>query len=273
MIGDDLAAAQRRGYQPGVKLHLETPAIQKAEQLHVRLNGTELTHGVVTDGWVDYPVPLACAKRGANEVQIAVEPSAFAAGEWSIVYDGSAKPGRLWRRDPGSARTDEALEDGALRIADRGEVAGDYLYYRYAWGADPQGEAVAEARVKVVSGSSFLIVTNGVGGERLGLWPDRIELFHHPDLQYKLDTTGDFHLYRMELKGADLKVYVDGELRIDAPGAMGPRQGMRPAKSLSAPRTARCWEKPAGTTSRLEPPAWSAVTWWSACPSYGKTGV
>ena len=104
-------------------------------------------------------------------------------------------------RDPGSSRTDEAIEDGALRIADRGEVAGDYLYYRYAWGADPQGDAVAEARVKVVSGSSFLIVSNGVGGERLGLWPDRIELFHHRDLQSKLDTTGDFHLYRMELKG------------------------------------------------------------------------
>ncbi len=90
-------------------------------------------------------------------------------------------------------------------------------------GADPQGEAVAEARVKVVSGSSFLIVSNGVGGERLGLWPDRIELFHKRDLQYKMDTTGEFHLYRMELKGPDLKVYVDGELRIDAPGAMGPR--------------------------------------------------
>jgi hypothetical protein len=224
-IGDDLPAAECRGSRPHVKLHVEAPAIQKAEQLHVRLNGTQLTSGVVTAGWVDYPVPPACVKRGANEVQIAVEPAAFAAGQWSIVYDGSAKPGSLWMRDPGSARTDEAIEDGALRIADRGEAAGDYLYYRHAWGADPQGAAVAEARVKVVSGSSFLIVSNGVGGERLGLWPDRIELFHHPKLQYKLDTTDGFHLYRMELKGADLKVYVDGELRINAPGAMGPRAG------------------------------------------------
>ncbi len=224
VIGDDLAAAERRRLGPRVQLHLEAPAIQTPEQLDVRLNGTELTHGVVTDGWVDYPVPPACVKRGANEVRIAVKPSALAAGEWSIVYDGSEKPGRLWRRDPGSARTDEELVDGALRIADRGEVAGDYLYYRYAWGADPLGTAVAEARVKVASGSSFVIVTNGVGGERLGLWPDRIELFHHPNLRFKMDTTDAFHLYRMELKGADLKVYVDGQLRIDAPGAMGPRR-------------------------------------------------
>lgn len=225
VIGDDLAAVQRRGFQPAVKLHLEAPAVQKAEQLHVRLNGAELTDGEVKDGWVDYAVPPDCVKRGANEVQIAVEPSKFASDEWSVVYEGIAKPGRLWQRDPGSARTAEELVDGALRIADRGEVAGDYLYYRYAWGADPQGEAVAEARVKVVSGSSFLIVSNGVGGERLGLWPDRIELFHNRKLQYKMDTSGDFHLYRLELKGVDLKVFVDGQLRIDAPGAMGPRAG------------------------------------------------
>jgi hypothetical protein len=225
VIGDDLAAAQRRGQHPTVKLHVETPAVGKAEQLRVQLNGTELTHGVVTGGWADYSVPVACAKRGANAVEIAVKPAAFPPGEWSVVYDGSAKPGRLWRRDPGSTRTAEELVNGALRIADRGEGAGDYLYYRYAWGADPQGAAVAEARVKVVSGSSFLIVSNGIGGERLGLWPDRIELFHQRNRQYKMDTTTDFHVYRMELLGPDLKVYVDDKLRINAPGAMGPRPG------------------------------------------------
>ena len=138
---------------------------------------------------------------------------------------GSKKPGRPWKRDRGSTRTVEETADGALFIADQGEVSGDYLYYRYPWGADPGGEAVVEARAKVKSGSSFIIVTNGQGGERLGLWPDRIELFHHKNLQYKMDTIDDFHLYRMELAGEDLKVYVDGELRIDAPGVLKPRSG------------------------------------------------
>jgi DNA-binding transcriptional LysR family regulator len=73
----------------------------------------------------------------------------------------------------------------------------------------------------VKSGSSFIIATNGVSGERLGLWPDRIELFHNRSLQYKMDTTNDFHLYRMELKGRDLKVYVDGELRIAVSSDLG----------------------------------------------------
>ena len=81
------------------------------------------------------------------------------------------------------------------------------------------------SRAKVKSGSSFVIVSNGASGERLALWPDRIELYHNPKLKYRMDTTGDFHTYRMELKGEDLKVYVDGKLRIDATGGLRPRSG------------------------------------------------
>jgi len=227
VIGDDVAAARKQGLKPDIQLHLEAPGIQKAAQLHVQLNGHELTGGTLSDGWTDFPVRAECVQRGTNEVAISVEPAAWSPHDWSVVYDGSSKPGRTWRRDRGSVRTQEEVVEGALFIADRGEVSGDYLYYRYPWGADPQGEAVVEARVKVKSGSSFIIVTNGVSGERLGLWPDHIDLFHHRNLRYKMDTTDDFHLYRLELKAQDLKVYVDGELRIDAPGVLSPRSGYR----------------------------------------------
>ena len=224
-IGDDIPAARSRGYKPRVALHLEVPSIKNVEQLHVKLNGTELTGGLLNEGWVDYSVPPDSVRQGTNEVEIAVDPSALRPDDWSVVFDGHDKPGRPWNRDRGSTRTVEQIAGDALLIADRGEVSGDYLYYRYPWGADPDGEAVVEARAKVKSGSNYIIVTNGMGGERLGLWPDRIDLFHHPKIQYEMDTTDDFHLYRIELKGHDLTVYVDGELRIDAPGAMGPRSG------------------------------------------------
>ena len=144
---------------------------------------------------------------------------------WNIIFDGNEKPGAGWNRDKGSERTLEQSADGSLLIADRGEVSGDYLYYRHAWGADPSGTAVVEAEVKVKSGSSFIIITNGESGERLGLWPDRIELHHHRDLKHAMDTTDDFHLYRLELNGRDLTVHVDGELRIDAPGVLKTRSG------------------------------------------------
>jgi hypothetical protein len=224
-IGDDVSAARQRGLKPEITLHLEAPGIGRLDQLRVRLNGRELVDGTLNEGWVDYPVPADCVQRGVNQVEIAAAPRAFAADDWSVVYRGNAKPNRLWSRDRGSDRTHEELVDDALFIADRGEVAGDYLYYRYLWGADPGGEAVVEARVKVASGSSFIIVSNGESGERLGLWPDRIELFHHRDVQYKMDTTDEFHLYRLEIAARHLKVYVDGQLRLDAPNALAPRSG------------------------------------------------
>jgi len=224
-VGDDLPAVESRGKEAHVKLHVEAPAIRRAGQLRVRFNGSELKDGRVDDGWIDYPVPARCVKRGVNRVEITADPAGLEPDDWSLSYDGTEKPGHPWSRDPGSSRTLERIVDGALWIADQGEASGDYLYYRYPWAADPEGEAVAEARVKVASGSSFLIVSNGQSGERLGLWPDRIELFHHRHLKYAMDTTGDFHRYRVEMKGRDLKVYVDGALRIDAPGVLGPRAG------------------------------------------------
>ena len=176
---------------------------------------------------------------GANEVEIAADPSISADTADGVSSSTAARSrGGLESRPRLRSHASKRSPTDALFIADRGEVSGDYLYYRYPWGADPDGKAVVEAEAKVKSGSSFIIVANGESGERLGLWPDRIELFHHRKLQYKMDTTDDFHLYRMELKGHDLKVYVDGELPIDAPGALMPRSGYIGTKSLSARPTA-----------------------------------
>ncbi|MDI9443403.1 MAG: hypothetical protein QM844_04465 [Planctomycetota bacterium] len=224
-IGDDMAAARRDGLKPQIGLHLEMPTAAGPGQLQVRLNGAGLMDGRSNAGWIDYPVPPDLLRRGANRVEIAATAEPVPEDHWGIVFEGGKKPQAGWVRDPGSPRTGEEVVDGALFLADRGESSGDYLYYRHAWGADPGGTAVVEARVKVKSGSSFLIVSNGESGERLGLWPDRIELFHNPKLRYPMDTTGDFHLYRMELSGPDLQVYVDGRLRIDAPGGLRPRAG------------------------------------------------
>ncbi|MFV1966964.1 MAG: hypothetical protein ACC628_16175 [Pirellulaceae bacterium] len=225
VIGDDIAAAQSQGLTPDIKLHVEVPTLRKSEQLHLAFNGIELDGGVLNAGWIDYPVPASAIKPGKNEVTLRAEPDVLQPDEWAATYDGSSKPDRVWHRDRGSVRTKEENRDGALFIADQGKVSGDYLYYRYPWGADPEGEAVVEARVKVKSGSSFIIITNGASGERLGLWPDRIELYHHKNLRYTMDTTDDFHCYRLELRRQDLKVYVDGTLRIDAAGALAPRSG------------------------------------------------
>jgi hypothetical protein len=222
-VGEDLAGPAAT--LPKVQLHCETPSLGSAERLVAKLNGQTLGGGQVVAGWVDYPVPPACLQRGQNQVELALAPRPAAADDgWSFEYRGDRKPGKPWRRDAGSSRTEERLADGKLLIADRGTESGDYLYYRYPWGADPVGQTVVEARVKVVSGSSYVIVTNGVAHERVGLWPDRIELWDNKRVQYKMNTTDQFHLYRIVCKGRDLAVFVDGQLRLDGKGLFGPER-------------------------------------------------
>lgn len=49
-------------------------------------------------------------------------------------------------------------------------------------------------------------------GESIGGY----RLYHHRKQIWEMDSTDDFHDYRIELHGSDVKVFVDGELRIDA---------------------------------------------------------
>lgn len=224
-VGDDVAATVSQGKQAEVVLHLEMPTVTDVEQLNVSMNGTKLTKGSVDDGWVDLIVPASAVRCGTNTIRLDARASLSLDDPWSIVFDGREKPGRSWTRDRGSERTIEESQDGSLLIADGGEASGDYLYYRHPWGTDADGKAIIEAEVKVKSGSSFLIFTNGESGERLGLWPDRLEFFHHKNLKYVMDTTDDFHLYRVEIDGADVTVFVDGKLAIEAAGLLTARSG------------------------------------------------
>jgi len=65
-----------------------------------------------------------------------------------------------------------------------------------------------------------------VAHERVGLWPDHIDLWNNRSLRYAMDTTADFHVYRVTIQGQDLKVYVDGQLRLDASGRFKPASGI-----------------------------------------------
>jgi hypothetical protein len=226
IVGEDVGENETDDLHASVTLHLEVPLVRAARQLSVKFNGMALSNGELADGWADLPVPVAAVRQGANELVVSFDPEFAAANDWSVVYDGRALPGSPWKPDAGSERTERKLaEDGALLIADRGDVSGDYLFYRCPWGADPSSKTTVEARVKTISGSNYIIVANGEGGERLAMWPDRIELYHHRDLRYEMNTTDRYHDYRIETTGPDLKVFVDGTLRIDAKGKFTARSG------------------------------------------------
>jgi len=218
-VGEDFDAARAAGGEPTVTLHLEMPGLVRSEQVQVSLNGSALEGGAVSDSWLDVPVDPEQLVRGSNTVEIALNADQLPADdEWSVQWDASEKPQAPWYRDPGSERTEDALQDGAMLIADRGTVSGDYHYYRYAWGAEPDERVVVEAEVKVIDGLSSVIVMNGLAQERLALHPDYIDLHFNRDIRYDMDTTNDFHTYRIVTEGEDLQVFVDGELALDAPG-------------------------------------------------------
>ncbi len=113
------------------------------------------------------------------------------------------------------------LEEGVLRVVDDSSDVGEGHCFSVNWEAEPEQEAVAEARMKVVSAEGYagvaLWVSNGGSEEGIQFQTDHIKLAFS-GLRYDLDTTADFRLYRITVKGEDLKLYVDGELAIDATG-------------------------------------------------------
>lgn len=200
-------------------LHLNLPTLASPGKIKVRLNGQLLEDGRADKGWVDYslgPDPLI---KGTNRIELSLLPTASGEEDsgWSLIYDGDEIPSEPWMTTlpVKSDAIEIKVEDGALLIADRGEVVGDYHYYHHEWGAEPNKKNIVEARVKVVSGSSFLIFSNGHSAERFRLSPGEIGFHHSRATKLNMDTTSDFHTYRLEMQDDDLLVYVDGELAFD----------------------------------------------------------
>ncbi|MBG86733.1 MAG: hypothetical protein CMO80_07520 [Verrucomicrobiales bacterium] len=226
-VSDDLAAARKAGRNPVAKLHLELPDVDEPKNLRLALNGKALRGGRLKNGWLDIAVTEQL-RVGKNHLSLALNPAEPPAeSEWSLTFDGTSAPQRPWYPDRGSERIFEKHEGNAFLIADRGTVSGDYRYYRHAWGADSKQECVIEARMKVVSGVSHLIFSNGRSADRLRLEPGLIRLYHNSSLRSAMDTTDRFHEYRIEMKGEDLRVFVDGKLRIDATGRFKPQPRYR----------------------------------------------
>lgn len=193
-----------------------------ADGLAVKLNGTALDAGTADGGWLDYPLDPALVRAGRNEVELcAARPVAGSrtAEQWTVEYTGDAKLAPPWQSDRPRPGTLSEIRDGGLFVADRGDQPGDYLYHAYPWNASAEAQSVVEARVRVVSGWNNIIVCNGVACERVGLYPDHIDLYE-AKLKYPMDTTDDFHLYRVVTEGRDIRVYVDGQLRLDGAGKL-----------------------------------------------------
>ncbi|MBI2298595.1 MAG: exo-alpha-sialidase [Armatimonadetes bacterium] len=155
---------------------------------------------------------LAVALIALSAVARAQDPA------WTQTFDMS--------RDPAcggwfGAGTRHELADGVMRVVDGSSEGGCGHCFIVDWEANPETEATAEARLKVVSSQGdagvALWVSNGVNEEGIQFTTDGLNLAF-AGTKYALDTTADFHVYRVTIQGLDLKLYVDGKLAVDGAG-------------------------------------------------------
>ncbi|MBM4045798.1 MAG: exo-alpha-sialidase [Planctomycetes bacterium] len=143
-----------------------------------------------------------------------------AKGEWTVEFDGAALPSGAWHASPGQ-NTEMKVEDGALRILDRGTERTQLCFVSTGWQCEPRYGAVVEARVKVLACSGragmCLLVADGVHEQCFTLYPDRI-VAEDADLEAKADLAKDFRVVRVEIKETDFKLRVDGAALLNGAG-------------------------------------------------------
>ena len=111
----------------------------------------------------------------------------------------------------------------AFRLVDDGSEKGDLLTFPRYWCAMPELGAACCASVKVVRCAGLAGVmlgfSDGVHEDILTLYEDRIELYRS-GLKHAMDTTDAFHEYRVDIRGTDVWVSVDGKQVIAGTGKL-----------------------------------------------------
>lgn len=201
--------------EEGARLELLVLSTAPADSLQAALNGVPLQGISGKDQWVRFPVDRASVQKGVNIFRLKVPPSAkMSAG---LAWDGKRIPAWPWVLGRLTPAVAAETRDNGLLIADRGTKPGEDIYAALGWGIRPEDATKATVRLKTLKGWSGLIVSNGKSWERVRFYPDRVEL-PHAGLVHKMDASGDFHEYAVEIQNDDIRLHVDGKLCLDGKG-------------------------------------------------------
>jgi hypothetical protein len=120
-----------------------------------------------------------------------------------------------------SPQTRSELTPEGLRIIDPTSKQPSGHFYFLDWDVDPEKGGAVEATMKPLSGTTkwgaAVLVTDGVHEEGVSFLPDQIML-SHKEISVPFDCSGGFRTYRIEFKGADIRVFADDELVLDGAG-------------------------------------------------------
>lgn len=139
-----------------------------------------------------------------------------AVGDWGLRYEADALPQDstpTWTRVRSGTPTEEIL-DGKLHLS---MTAAELIYYNLTDAALSDTGFILETRVKVVSSSNFedCVVAIELGsGTKFGeliFYEDRITIWDGQNTlsTYTMDTTDDYHVYRVTISNDVMTVYVD----------------------------------------------------------------
>lgn len=214
LIGDDPATAERAGRQPQATLHVQATA----SRVEVNINGFRLEKPARKNDWLDFAVPPSRLRKGINRLSfLAGRPEPAAADDWTLLSEGAKLTADPWTRMGFAADCLAEVQPEGLLLADRGTTPGSYAFLQNSCVVRPQDEVVMECRVKLLSGWCSVLIENGIAGEEISLYPDRLTA-RRCGLNCPMATTDAFHTYRVVVHQEDLQVYVDGNLRLDARG-------------------------------------------------------
>lgn len=149
---------------------------------------------------------------------------------WLVTYDGKSLPGAPWTA---IGEPDAAIEAEGLRLTDDSTA---FAHFQAPWKSAPGQEVIVEAVVKVsaTTGSQknksslslwpwrdgapvSVLVSDGRHQEGLVLFSNQAT--SHTDRFVPLDTTNQFHAYRLVIRGSDMEIWIDGQRRVTGQGA------------------------------------------------------
>jgi hypothetical protein len=232
-VGDDLKVAVAAGYIPKISCKVWMPNYEKKYNLKIRFNQQLIPNFRYNDPYLVFKVAPKDVRRGKNTVRFDLSDTMrtgqpVASEKWTEyrIFDDKKvlkwphdRPFWKWPRPRSTTITE--INNKSLHLVDKGIKAGEMNMMLHPWQVKPDGEIVVEAMIKVDSSTAPLAVAmriaDGRKVEYLTLSEKNIGL-RFAGLSYAMNTTDKFHLYRIEIAGKDLRVYVDGKLRLNAAG-------------------------------------------------------
>ena len=136
---------------------------------------------------------------------------------WDVKYEANELPQNstpVWLFNYGSSNYTEEIINGKLHLT--AFSGGAVSYCRDEESMSNAIGTTVEARIKVIEGAEGnvrVVIMDRAKSAELKLYNDKVCIDNVP--YYYMNTTDDYHIYRITLKGDERKLYVDNKLRIE----------------------------------------------------------